>query len=113
VLRARLALTSNIAMRVLLSRVAPWTLVAAFAGVLIYVAVECRILELRIAFALDQVAVFEDCARRARQLPVDKKGPLIDYIRNYYPSGTKQVAGGDLDQIVERARRMAIDEVSK
>jgi hypothetical protein len=35
----------------------------------------------------------------------------LEYIINYYPSGTKQIEGHRLDQIVETARAGAVREV--
>ena len=35
----------------------------------------------------------------------------LDYVVNYYPSGTKQKTGSELDQIVERARKNAEDDI--
>ena len=35
----------------------------------------------------------------------------LEYLLNYYPSGTKQVQGSGLDLIVERARENAIREI--
>jgi hypothetical protein len=80
-------------------------LVLALAGKLFW---DAGLLQVRVAFANEQIGIFEDV--RVRALLADAAGAAgsLDYIVRYYPSGTKQVAGSQLDSIVERARADAI-----
>ena len=62
-------------------------------------------LNIRLSLAKEQVSIFE--AMRTQALnstnAINIRG-CIEYIRHYYPSGTKQVQGSDLDVIVEKCR---------
>jgi hypothetical protein len=74
--------------------------------------VSYAVLESQIAFAEGQVATFSAIKASAVKStnPKDISGQL-EYIINYYPSGTKQSAGTRLDRIVENARSNAIADV--
>jgi hypothetical protein len=68
--------------------------------------------EIRISFANDQTSIFEDMrAKAVAATDIREAVDCLRYILNYYPSGTKQLAGSKLDQIVERARRSALREI--
>lgn len=68
---------------------------------------------LRIEFAREQVEMFDD----QRKIFRGKRGPVVDdriqFVKEYYPSGTKQVAGSKLDTIVERFRQAVIEELEE
>jgi hypothetical protein len=65
---------------------------------------------LRIAFADEQTEIFESMVSQAEAAlsnsPPDvlKAVGHLEYTHNYYPSGTQQIVGSRLDQIVERSR---------
>ena len=66
---------------------------------------------LQIAMAEEQVKVFESMRLKALGAPAGEAIECLDYVRNYYPSGTKQAAGSRLDNIVESARGAATREI--
>lgn len=35
----------------------------------------------------------------------------LEYVKNYYPSGTKQVSGSTVDKLVENCRNFSIEEL--
>ena len=83
---------------------------------LIVVAVLCVVcaakytmLKLQVAFADGQVAIFEEMEASANSTidPRQMSGKL-EYAVNYYPSGSKQTKGTQLDRIVETARSNSI-----
>jgi hypothetical protein len=78
------------------------------AGTLYY---NSALLRLRVSFAQDQISIFEDCKRHALSTEVSGAVRWLDYIVNYYPSGTKQVVGSPLDNIVEASRSDAIEAI--
>jgi hypothetical protein len=68
------------------------------------------IMSLRIAFAEDQTAIFDQMRRQtAESAAVDVT--YLEYTLSYYPSGTKQTKDSRLDQVVERARQCAEREI--
>jgi len=68
-------------------------------------------LKLRLAFASEQVHIFEDM--RDKALHSDASGAVgcLEYVVNYYPSGTKQESGSRLDRMVESARGHSVREI--
>jgi len=93
-----------------------WLLVAAVAAVVIYGAgwsVVMHLLDgLHIAFAQDQTAIFEEMRAKAiRAATPEEAVGYLEYATCCYPSGTKQVQGSRLDEIVESAHRSAIREI--
>jgi hypothetical protein len=75
-----------------------------------FLMIEHMTMGLRIAFADEQTAIFEQMRRQtAESASVDVRS--LEYALNYYPSGTKQTPGTSLDRIVERARQTAIREI--
>ena len=77
-------------------------------GWLVYVTVRFQVQELRIRFAKEQIGFFQDMAFRATAEKTPREVRRIkEFIESYYPSGTKQTKGSDLDTIVEIARRDA------
>jgi hypothetical protein len=69
-------------------------------------------LTLRLMMASDQVRIFEELRVRALQSNPSEAAGYLDYIKSYYPSGTKQVAGSRLDRLVEQARSSAVREIA-
>ena len=61
--------------------------------------------------AEEQVKVFESMRLKALGAPAGEAIECLDYVRNYYPSGTKQAVGSRLDNIVESARGAATREI--
>lgn len=75
-------------------------------------AVKYSLLKVRLAFADDQVAIFEDMkASAAVTTDLKELSSKLEYVVNYYPSGTKQTSGSQLDRIVEAARSNAMDAI--
>jgi hypothetical protein len=68
-------------------------------------------LKLRILFAREQVQIFESMREKAYTGNVHQAINCLEYTINYYPSGTKQVQGSPLDEIVEISRKMVIDDI--
>lgn len=74
-------------------------------------------LRIRVSFADEQITVFADTADRAQialsQDPPDVKAAvqLLEYVRDYYASGTKQPEGSALDRVVEQSRRLAMTRI--
>jgi hypothetical protein len=75
-------------------------------------ATKYTMLKLRVAFADGQVKVFEGMKvlANATKDPRELSGQL-EYVLNYYPSGSKQVTGTQLDRVVEVVRSNAIAEI--
>jgi hypothetical protein len=69
------------------------------------------LLRLRVSFASEQIAIFEEMRSRALSAEGSGAAQHLEYVVNYYPSGTKQIAGSRLDGIVERARTNAIRDI--
>jgi hypothetical protein len=94
---------------------------AAFVFVLVCLAAwaEFRyaMLSVRTAFAEEQTAIFDEMVAKA-SAALDKSPPdlvgaagFLRYARDYYPSGTKQMPGSALDEIVERTRTNAFKQI--
>ena len=69
-------------------------------------------LVLQAAFADDQTQIFDEMRTKALQstAPSDIARSL-EYVVNYYPSGTKQAAGSELDRVVERHRTAIVRDI--
>jgi hypothetical protein len=69
-------------------------------------------LRVQVALAEEQTLYFEGARQKALQSsrPEEIVG-FIEGTLNYYPSGTKQTAGSHLDRMVERARRLAVEDL--
>lgn len=76
-----------------------------------YLFVRLALLEIRVAFALETVGIIEDLARPEKPVAGNDLTETVVGIEGYYPSGTKQVTGSRLDQLVEKYRRLAIEYV--
>lgn len=82
------------------------TLVCSIAG---FLAVKYIALKLSVAFADGQVKIFEDMkAAASGTTDPQKLSEQLKYVINYYPSGSKQAIGTQLDRIVETARSNAV-----
>jgi hypothetical protein len=72
---------------------------------------------IQLSFADEQTMIFtemvESTSEALRRKPPDMETAVdcLDYIRNYYPSGTTQTTGSRLDRIVERSRVSAESQV--
>lgn len=68
-------------------------------------------LKVCVAFADEQTRVFDKMRTESLQsAPADAVG-CLQYVVNYYPSGTKQEAGSRLDRMVERGRARAVHDI--
>jgi hypothetical protein len=92
-------------------------LAAACLGVVLLVALAARawfessVTNLRISFADEQTAIFEQMRDKAEEGEAEEAADCLSYTLGYYPSGTKQVPGSTLDRIVERSRRGAVRQI--
>ena len=68
-------------------------------------------LRVRIALADEQTAIFDDMRVKAERADATEALDYLEYTLRYYPSGTKQIEGSQLDRIVERARQNALREI--
>lgn len=85
--------------------------VVLLAAVSLWLFWELEWLRVRVAFAAEQTAIFEEMRTRAlRSEPAEAAG-CLEYVVNYYASGTKQEAGSRLDQIVERERARTVQDI--
>ena len=72
---------------------------------------DCALLRIRISFADEQIRIFEEMRARASQSEPGAATGYLKYMLAYYPSGTKQLKGSQLDQIVEQSRQNAIARI--
>lgn len=87
------------------------TLLLAFAVVALIASAKWFVLFAHIAMADEQVEVFQSMCDKARCDDMAEAVACLKYTVNYYPSGTKQVAGSYSDRIVERCRELAIRDI--
>ena len=74
--------------------------------------IKYTLLKLRISFAYGQISTFE--VMRSSLDNISEPGELsakLEYVLNYYPSGSKQITGTQLDKIVELARSNTASEI--
>jgi hypothetical protein len=64
-----------------------------------------------LAFASEQTRIFEEMRTRAVRSDVATAAGCLENVVNYYPSGTKQETGSQLDFIVERERTLAVRDI--
>jgi hypothetical protein len=75
-------------------------------------ATKYTMLKLRVDFAAGQVAIFEEMKTAASgTTDPHKLSGQLQYVVNYYPSGSKQVSGATLDRVVETARSNAVASI--
>ena len=72
---------------------------------------QLAVARMQIAFAEEQVTVFEQMERKARSSSTQGAVECLEYVLNYYPSGTKQTPGSKLDKKVEEARHKAASAI--
>jgi hypothetical protein len=86
-----------------------WTSIILLVVLSSFFATEYGLLKLRVAFADGQVKVFEDMRKTANGTTDPRKlSGQLQYVLDYYPSGSKQVTGTRLDRVVEAARSNSI-----
>ena len=69
-------------------------------------------LVIEVAFATEQTEIFDDM--RAKSLAASNPAEIAGYLEyavRYYPSGTKQRQGSQLDLIVERYRSSVVQDI--
>jgi hypothetical protein len=54
-------------------------------------------LSLRVAFADDQIQIFDEMRTKALRSSPSEAVNHLEYVVSYYPSGTKQISGSRLD----------------
>lgn len=69
------------------------------------------ILSIRMSFALEQVDVFNEMRVRASKSELGEAAACLEYVLHYYPSGTKQIQGSQLDRLVEDARENSMARI--
>ena len=68
-------------------------------------------LKLSVAFASEQVHIFDEMRDKALHSDAPGAAGYLEYVVNYYPSGTKQEPGSRLDRMVESARGQSVREI--
>jgi hypothetical protein len=86
-------------------------LLVAACAIAVYCSISSFIFRLRIAFAEEQTAIFDEMRMNAEASDVSVAVDCLQSTVTYYPSGTKQVKESRLDRIVERARQNAVREI--
>ena len=86
--------------------------------VLALLAIGCLVqwfnIRIRAAFAEEQTQYFEEALRKGASTTTQSEvDTLIEAVRIYYPSGSKQISGSHLDRMVERGRRLAIEQLQR
>jgi hypothetical protein len=66
---------------------------------------------LRVSFAEEQISVFDEMRQQSETSSPVGAAECLEYVLNYFPSGTKQLQGSTLDRLVERARAMSEREI--
>jgi hypothetical protein len=67
--------------------------------------------QIEVAFASDQIEIFETMRTRALQSDTGEAASSLEYAIRYYPSGSKQRTGSRLDKMVEQARMKAARDI--
>ncbi|MCD6048903.1 MAG: hypothetical protein K0Q55_306 [Verrucomicrobia bacterium] len=68
-------------------------------------------LKIQTKFAQEQIAYFTEMSNRSLAGNPAQAAECLAYVVNYYPSGTKQTRGSALDDLVERQRERAQQEI--
>jgi len=68
-------------------------------------------LKIHVAFASEQTQIFDEMRSKALQSDAASAAGCLQYVVNYYPSGSKQETGSRLDRIVERERTLAVRDI--
>lgn len=86
-------------------------LCALLAFVSVFLFIGYAPLKLRLAFASEQVLIFDQMRDKALHSDASGAAGCLEYVVNYYPSGTKQESGSRLDRMVESARAQSVREI--
>jgi hypothetical protein len=73
-----------------------------------YLLFENAEIHLRVSFAEAQTGIFEEMCQKAETSDPARAAECLQYVLEYYPSGSKQIHGSKLDQIVERVRAESV-----
>jgi hypothetical protein len=73
--------------------------------------ITCASLKLSVTFASEQAHIFDEMRDKALNSDVSAAAGCLEYVVNYYPSGTKQESGSRLDHMVESARGQAVRQI--
>ena len=68
-------------------------------------------LQIRVASASEQTRIFTEMRTCAFQSSLSGAADCLQYVTGYYPSGTKQETGSQLDRMVERERKKAVNDI--
>ena len=68
-------------------------------------------LKVQVAFASEQTQIFDEMRTRALQSDAAEAVGCLEYVVDYYPSGSKQETGSRLDRMVERERTLAARDI--
>jgi hypothetical protein len=68
-------------------------------------------LKIGVAFASGQTGIFEQMRTQALESDAAQAAACLEYVVNYYPSGSKQETGSQLDRMVERERALAVLDI--
>jgi len=68
-------------------------------------------LKVHVAFASEQVHIFDEMRDQALHSDASGAAGCLEYVVSYYPSGTKQEPGSRLDRMVETARSQSVREI--
>jgi len=90
-----------------------FVLPGSMCALIVYLSVQLMWLNIRLAFAVDEVSIFSEMVEKARSGTKANATEYLDYVIFYYPSGTKQISGSALDRLVEDRRQIAIDEIRR
>ena len=72
------------------------------------------LLHMHVALGEEQIGYFVEAVNEAKAKGIPEEIPgYIHAVTNYYPAGTKQRAGSHVDQMVEKARSLAIQELTQ
>jgi len=93
---------------VITSRVAT---VVVVLGIIGYLWMDRGWLHIQCDFANEQTEVFFSCRDEALKSSPEKAVGYLRYAAHYYPSGTKQISGSQLDIAVERVRNEMIRQI--
>jgi len=97
-----------------MAKIIRYKTVAAFIAAALLVAfIGARhfMLHVRTTFAREQLDVFMDMRDRALKAEPEESVDCLRYLVEYYPTGTKQIRGSDLDLMVEQSRSEMIRQI--
>jgi hypothetical protein len=78
----------------------------------IWLFIAYAIQSIRVSMAHDQITIVEEMRQRASETHSESEAAgYLQYAIHYYPSGTKQIRGSQLDEMVEISRRGAIRDM--